>query len=184
MLKYAKIGGWNTKTIKGMKYLYFTLLILLLSLTACNPNPNFELYEGKSLRIAVVGEPPEVEEAQVRFDDEITSEVIGSYDAVFITEENLVKAAQSQYAEVYLNSDIPFFFISAKSHIPFTVKEMKYDNTWNWTVGDNYAVGVLTSHEDVVVKSWGYGLYNDEKTNENIKNVYSSMFKTIDELNL
>lgn len=176
------------KRTKGMRYNYFTLLILLLALSACSPNPDFELYEGKSLRIAVVGEPPDVEEEQVWFDevsfDEITSDAIGSYDAVFITEENLIKAAESQYAEVYLNSTIPFFFISAKSHIPFTVKDTEYDDTWNWTSGNNYAVGVLTSHEDDALKSWGYGLYNDEKTDEHIENVYSRIFKSIDDLNL
>ncbi|OLS33424.1 hypothetical protein [Bacillus sp. MRMR6] len=171
-----------------MKYYYFTLLILVLGLSACSPNTNFELYEGKSLRIAVIGEPPEVKEEQVRFDavsfDEITSEGIGSYDAVLITEENLNKAAESQYAEVYLNSTIPFFFISTKSHIPFTLKDTVYDNTWNWTAGDYYAVGVLTSQEDDALKSWGYGLYNDKKTDEHIEEVYSRIFKTIDELNL
>lgn len=176
------------KRTNRMKYIYFTMLILVLGLSACSPSPNFELYEGKSLKIAVVGEPPEVKEEQVSFDevsfDEITSEGISFYDAVFITEENLIEAAESQYAEVYLNSTIPFFFISAKSHIPFTVKDTKYDNTWNWTAGNHYAVGVLTSQEDNSLKSWGYGLYNDEKTDDHIESVYSRIFKTIDELDL
>lgn len=176
------------KCIKGIKYYNFSLFILVLVLTACNQSPPFELYEGKSLEIAVIGEPPKVKEEKVRFEeitfDEILNKEIGSYDAVFITEENLIEAAESQYADVYLNSTIPFFFISTKSHIPFSLKDTKYDHTWNWAAGSNYAVGILTSQENGKLKSWGYGLYNDEKNDENIKDVYSRIFKTIDGLNL
>jgi hypothetical protein len=165
----------------------FILLILLFAITACTQSPEFELYDGKALNIAVVGEQPEIKEEQVRFTeisfDKLTSRELASYDAVIITEENLSKAAESKYANTYLDSTIPFFFISASSHIPFTVKETEYDETWKWTAGKNYAVGVLTSLEDDSLKSWGFGLYNDEKTDEHIKDVYSTIFKTTAELN-
>ncbi|MCM3711280.1 hypothetical protein [Sporosarcina luteola] len=178
------------KRTKGMRCLLFTLIFLLLTLSACNSKPEFKLYEGKPLRIAVVGEPPEVEEEQIRFDkvsfDELTSETIDSYNAVIITEENLVEASESQYADVYLQSTIPFFFISANSPIPFTVEDVEYDTSWDWTVGKSYAVGVLTIQEEdeEVVKNWGYGLYNSEKTDEHIKALYSRIFITIEELHL
>ena len=55
------------KKIKGKKYLFFFLLILTVALTACTSSPDFKQYEGNSLRIAVVGQPPEVKEDQVRF---------------------------------------------------------------------------------------------------------------------
>ncbi|MDQ0155451.1 hypothetical protein [Robertmurraya andreesenii] len=88
-----------------------------------------------------------VNEEQVIFTkisfDEMASEELKSYDAVFIRENNLSEAAKSQYADVYLNSSIPFFFISANNHIPFTVKETAYNESWNWTAGQSYAVGVL-----------------------------------------
>lgn len=175
------------KNTKGIKYFYFTLLFIFFALVACTPSPDFELYEGRSLKIAVVGEPPKVKEEQVRFDeisfDEITSEEMRSYDAVFITEENLIKASERQYADIYLKSTIPVFFISASNHIPFTVEGVEYDHTWNWTSGKNYAVGVLTSQDNDTLKSWGYGLYNDEKKDEHIEAVYSRIFKTINELN-
>ncbi|WHY03333.1 hypothetical protein [Neobacillus sp. DY30] len=172
---------------KAKNYLTFILLILLFALTACTQSPDFELYGGKPLKIAVVGEAPEVNEEQVIFTeisfDGMTSEVLKSYDAVFIRENNLSEAAESQYADVYLNSSIPFFFISANNHIPFTVKETAYNESWNWTAGQSYAVGILTLTEDDSLKSWKYGLYNDKKTDEHIKEVYSRIFKTIDELN-
>jgi hypothetical protein len=186
---YVKIryGGLHMNRIKGKSYLSFILLILLFALSACSQSPDFELYEGKALSIAVVGEPPEVEEEQVRFNeisfDELTSEEIESYDAVFIMENNLSEAAERQYADVYLNSTIPFFFIGTDNYVPFTEKDMEYNKTSNWTAGISYAVGILTSQEDNTLKHWVYGLYNDEKTDEHIKEMYSRIFKTIDELN-
>ncbi|MGD6831216.1 hypothetical protein ACQCT5_03575 [Sutcliffiella halmapala] len=163
------------------------MIVLTIALTACTSSPDFEAYEGNSLGIAVVGDPPKVKEEQVRFTkisfDEMTSEKINSYDAVFITERKLFEAAEGKYADVYLNSTIPIFFISAKNHIPFTVKETKYDENWSWSAGNGYAVGVLKSQEDGTLKSSNYGLYNDKKTTDNIKDVYSRIFKSIDELN-
>lgn len=172
---------------KGRNYLSFILLILIFALSACTQSPDFELYEGKALKIAVVGEPPEVKGEQVRFTeisfDEMTSEELKSYDAVFIRENNLSEAAESQYADVYLNSTIPFFFIGTDFYVPFTEKDLEYDKTSNWSAGISYAVGVLGSQEDDTLKKWEYGLYNDEKTDEHIKGMYSIIFKTIDELN-
>ena len=174
------------KRIKGKKYLFFILLLLTVALTACTSSPDFKQYEGNSLRIAVVGQPPEVKEDQVRFTEisfgEMTREKLKSYDAVFVSEKNLSEAAKSQYADLYLNSTIPFFFIGTKNYVPFTEKDLEYDKTWDWTVGNSYAVGVLTSQEDDTLKNWGYGLYNDEKTDEHMKEMYSRIFKTIGRL--
>ncbi|MRX71550.1 hypothetical protein GJU40_05090 [Bacillus lacus] len=173
------------KRLNRNRYLCFILLILTVALTACTSSPDFEAYEGNSLRIAVVGEPPKVKEEQVRFTefsfDEMASDELMSYDAVFIEEDHLAEASESQYADVYSNSTIPFFFISAKNFIPFAVKEIKYDENWSWSAGDGdvYAVGALNSQK----LSWKYGLYNGKKTTDNIKDVYSRIFKTTDELN-
>ncbi|WP_404458484.1 hypothetical protein [Sutcliffiella horikoshii] len=75
----------------------FILLVLVFALTACKQNSVFKSYEGKTLDIAMVGEPPEVKEEQVIFTeisfDEMTLEDLTSYDAVFISENNLSKAA-------------------------------------------------------------------------------------------
>lgn len=177
------------KRTRGMRWFIFTF-IFLLTLSACSPKPEFELYDGKPLRIAVVGELPEVEEEQIEFDpvtfEELTSETLGSYHAVMITEDKLVEASESQYADLYVESPIPFFFISANNPIPFTVKDVVYDSSWEWTEGKSYAVGFLTIHGegDDVSRSWGYGLYNNEKNDENIKELYARIFKTIEELDL
>ncbi|WP_342429944.1 hypothetical protein [Neobacillus sp. FSL H8-0543] len=150
------------------------------------PYPEFELYKGKPLNIAVVGELPEIKEKQVSFSEfsleklMLMSNDLDSYDAIFIMQENLTQAAKSQYADIYLNSTIPFFFISAKSHIPFTVKDTEYNESWDWTPGNSYAVGVLKSTEDDSLKNWGFGLYNDEMTEEHKKEIYSRIFKQVE----
>ncbi|SET51102.1 hypothetical protein SAMN05421676_105143 [Salinibacillus kushneri] len=176
--------------MKGIKAtsLCFLFISLFVVLSACSPNPDFELYEEKDLRIAVVGETPKIKEEQVRFSEisfeELTSKDLDSYNAVFIMKENLSQAAESQYADDYLNSAIPFFFISAKNHIPFTVKDTEYNESWEWTPGNSYAVGVLNHQEDGSLKYWGFGLYNDEKTEEYIKEMYSRIFKKVEEVGM
>jgi hypothetical protein len=151
-----------------------------------NEDPEFELYEGKPLNIAVVGESPEIKEKQVSFSEfsfeklMLMSNDLDSYDAVFIMQEYLSQASESQYADVYLNSKVPFFFISANSHIPFIIKETEYDKSWDWTPGNSYAVGVLKSAEDDSLKNWGFGLYNDVMTEEHIKATYSLIFKQVE----
>lgn len=181
------------KRTNGMNCFYFTLLIFVaLGLSACtqspdievNQEPHIEMYEGKSLRIAVVGKPPIVKEEQVSFAeisfDEMTNEKISSYDAVIITEENLIKAAESQYADIYLNASIPFFFIqSQKGPYPFTDKDLEYSDARDIPYNNYYATGFLIEGQEE--KHWNYGLYNDEVNDENIKEMYSRLFSTIEQ---
>ncbi|RIW31983.1 hypothetical protein D3H55_13960 [Bacillus salacetis] len=151
--------------MKMKHILYFIVFVCIGVLSACSQDPEFDVYEGKALNIAVIGEPPVIEEEQVRFKeiafDELNEDIAGSYDAVFITERNLSKASESQFAEVYLASDIPFFFLSANNHIPFTIETESYSDSWKWSKGTSYAVGILPSEKDDSLKTWGFSLYND-----------------------
>lgn len=175
------------KRLNRKRYLCFILLILTVTLTACTSSPDLEAYEGDSLKIAVVGNPPKVKEEQVRFTkisfDEMVSEEMNSYDAVFIRENHLLEGSKSQYADVYLASTIPFFFIGTNNFLPFTQEDYKYDKTSNWTSGTSYTVGILASQENDTLNTWGYSLYNDTKSDENMKEMYSRIFKTIDGIN-
>jgi hypothetical protein len=171
-----------------MKMKHFCCLVVLLIchvLSACSPDPDFEVYEGGSLTIAVVGEPPAVEEEQVTFSeisfDELSNDLSRSYDAVIVTEDNLQKASESHFADVYLDSHIPYFFLSAKSHIPFTLETETYSEAWKWSKGTSYAVGILPSKQDESLKSWGFSLYNDEKKDEYINSLYSRIFEIVEE---
>jgi len=165
--------------------LYFLIVMQFALLLACSQSPDFELYEGKALSIAIVGEPPELREDNISFSkvslDELANKNLDSFNAVLIMEEHLTEAAESQYTDIYLNSTIPFFFISAQNHIPFTEKDTEYNDSWDWTPGNSYATGVLKSQKDDSLKGWGFGLYNDKKNEENIKEMYSRIFKNIEE---
>lgn len=174
---------------KRGRYIIFILLIILFVLSACTSTKfesKFDLYEGKSLYIAVIGEPPQIKEEQVHFKeisfDDLNKEESDKYDAVLVMRENLNQAAERQYADIYTNSPRPFFFISTTSHVPFTEKDIEYEEIWDWSPGTIYAVGVYKSNEDGSLKGWGLGLYNDEKTDENVENLYSRIFMKIEEL--
>lgn len=93
------------------------------------------------MRIAVIGEPPQIKEEQVNFRE--------------ISFDDLNKGE---------------------------LKNIEYEETWDWTPGTIYAVGSYKSNEDHSLKSWGLALYNNEKTDENIKNLYSRIFTKIEEL--
>lgn len=167
------------------QYIFFILLSILFVISACT-STKFDLYEGKFLNIAVIGEPPQIKEKQVSFKeisfDDLNEEDLDKYDAVLVMRENLNQAAEKQYSDIYTNSQIPFFFISTTSHVPFTEKGVEYDATWDWSPGTSYAVSVYKSNEDDTLKYLDLGLYNDEKTDENIEELYSRIFMRIEEI--
>lgn len=170
--------------------IFFTLsaLVILFGMTACSSSPDFKLYKGRPLNIAVIGEIPEVKEDQVGLEkiefDYLLKEELKNYDAVFITKENLAEASESQYADIYLNSNLPFFFIEAtKSYRSFIQKDLTYEDDLNLKDSSNhYAIGYLSSDE-VEDKYWYYGLYNDKVSPENIQEMYSRIFSTIENNN-
>ncbi|MFN7249827.1 MAG: hypothetical protein ACK4M9_03460 [Anaerobacillus sp.] len=158
-------------------------LILLLVVSACASNPDFELYEGRALKIAVIGETPKVIEEHIKFVeikfDDLFDKELKYYDAIFIMEENLKEASQSQYADIYLHSTTPFFFIGAtKSYLSFVEDDITYESDKELKeISNHYAIGYLSSKngED---KYWYYGLYNDQFNERNIKEMYSRIFMT------
>ncbi|AIY05532.1 hypothetical protein Plano_1567 [Planococcus sp. PAMC 21323] len=164
----------------------FTLLLflILLMLGACT-TPEFEPYKGRSLTVAVLGTSPEVNEKQIDFEEisfgKFTTDELKKYDAVFITIEKLSQAAESQYSSTYLESHIPFFFIeSNKGEYPFIDSNLAYEEAREIPYHNYYATGFLETTENVR-KTWTFDLYNDEVNEENIKELFSRIFKTIEE---
>lgn len=158
---------------------------LLFLIAACSPKPEFELYEGKELSIAVLGTKPEVEEEQVDFQeitfDEFTTEELNKFDAVFIMKENLEEAAESQYAPIYSDTHIPFFFIeNNKDAYPFIDADLAYEDAREIPDHNYYATSFLKTPYDEE-RTVRYGLYNDEVSEENIREAFSRMFKTVEQ---
>jgi len=173
------------KIIRGY-YLLVTISILtmLSVLTACSKPQSVKTnqYDSRVLSIGIIGDTPKISEKQVTFTkiqfSDLEKDTIDSkYDAIFITKINLSEASQGKYASIYKKSKIPFFFIQTeKSYIPFTEKDLTYNNAPKFT-DQSYATGIMYNGNEL--NSWGYGLYNDIENQANIKEVYSQIFETI-----
>ncbi|MDF2587544.1 MAG: hypothetical protein K0S41_1385, partial [Anaerocolumna sp.] len=146
-----------------------------------------EKYTGEALTIGIIGETPTIREKQVKFvslefSDLEDGTVDTKYDAIFITRDNLSQAAEDKYAPIYKNSKVPLFFInSKKSYVPFTDENYSYED--GLIFGEYiYLDGILYNTEREGYQFWGFGLYNDIESQENIIAVYSNVFRTISEL--
>jgi len=166
--------------MKNTQKVIIAILFIIL-LMSCSSQPEFVPYEGRDLSIAVVGE---VEEQQVEFDeisfDEFSGSALRKYDAVFIMKENLSEAAKSEYASVYTEVRIPFFFIeSNKGAYPFIDPELAYEDAREIPYHDYYATSFLQmdTGEQTTVR---YGLHNDEETEKHVKALYSQLFTSIE----
>ncbi|WP_053598101.1 hypothetical protein [Bacillus sp. FJAT-18017] len=151
--------------------------------------PVFEEYKGEPLKIALLGDVPILKEQQVTFTaipfEDLSVEILKPYDAVFISEECLVKASEGPYTEVYTNAGIPIFFIGANSYIPFTEKGIEFDKeTWGWKAGVSYTSGIMQPNGAGGFDTWEFGLYNDINNAEHIQEMFSRIFKAIQELKL
>ena len=171
-----------------IKLIGILIISLQLFLVACaNNSVDSEEYSGKDLEIGVVGKFPEVKENNINFTsiemkDLKDQRQLEKVDAVFIMKENLVEAANDEYVESYQSGIVPFFFIeSEKSYLPFVVKSSTYEGAKNSQTND-YATGYY-NNPNGDMKYWGYGLYDDVRNEANIKDAYTRIFKTIDEIN-
>ncbi|WP_335871266.1 hypothetical protein [Bacillus sp. 2205SS5-2] len=90
--------------------------------------------------------------------------------------------SESRYADVYLNSNLPFFFIEATtSYRPFIDKDLIYEDDLDLKeISNHYAIGFLSS-DGAKDTHWYYGLYNDKESVENFKEMYSRIFSTIED---
>jgi hypothetical protein len=169
------------------KKIILLLFLTLFILSACNNDKNkidnSPIYDGKALTIGVVGKAPKVREQNIVFKGielkDLTQDNLSSkYNAVLIMKEHLSEAAKAPYAEIYKNSGIPFFFIETKkSFVPFVDEEVDYEDFPDSKSGD-FAAGYYQSGKEGT--SWGYGLYNNTVNEENIMDVFSRIFKTIE----
>ncbi|WP_203363755.1 hypothetical protein [Bacillus sp. REN10] len=168
------------------------VMLVMFVLAGCNKNEiQSEIYKGQDLAIGVVGEIPEVREKNIDFEalslKEIsanTKEVSDKFDSVFIMPEQFAEADDDQYVATYKALKIPtFFFESKKAHLPFVHEDVTYETAPNMEE-TAYAVGYLYSGEEEEYKDdvWRYFLYNGVKNKVNIQDVYTNIFKTIEEV--
>lgn len=147
--------------------------------------PVREPYEGISLAIAVVGDPPDIRESKrvsftkVPFEDLKTVDET-QYDAVFIMKEHHIQAAEKESAKLYRTTDLPFFFIESKKRsFTYTMEDLTYEQGYSLE-NKEYAVGTYFIEDQKL--NWGYNTYNDYRSKKAIHEVYSNIFETIEEV--
>ena len=171
---------------------FLLLCLLTIFLVSCNQDSSqIKHYEGKPLKIAVVGTTPKVSEKNINFSnitlDQLINEdtKIDSYNAVFIMENKLSQAANKKYTKLYLESGVPFFFIKSEAgYMPFVDNSITYiDYAKRINDKQNYITGILGNGIEEDFQSWKYGytVSDDNKVDkENTKGIYSNVFRTIE----
>lgn len=156
--------------------------IIALTSLGCSQINNDKLYKGRSLDIAIIGEVVKINNDRIDFvnmelSDLDNIEKIKDKDAIFITKDNLDKASERQYVELYRKIEKPIFFIdNIKGHIPFTNTEVLYKDVPKIEDG-SYATGLRFKEDEF--KFCGYGLYNDIENEKNIIDIYFRIFNDI-----
>lgn len=176
-----------------MKKLWFTgLLLVILLLTACSNNHLVEPeYDGRNLKIAVIGEFPEVREKNVLFEKtSFEGWKTKGYDAVFISEQYLAEAANAQNIQKFKESKIPVFFLGTKaSYIPFIELEnpVSYEQHVTQINDDeNPIAGILYKGKEEGYQGWTFSYpVVDSKIIRKKKDqeIYSLVFNTIGSIN-
>lgn len=173
-----------------MKKLLMGSLIAATALAGCGVDASTQVkdtsYVGTYLKIGVIGEQPDLQEKDVKFSTlsfeelEDTNQISLKFDAVFITKDNLKQADEEKYVKVYRNLDVPTFFLeTTKGFLPFVFEDLTYANASE--VNDAYVSGYLQEKKDSY-RFWEYGLNNNQKNDQNVKDLYSRIFKTIAEV--
>ena len=163
------------------------LLVMSVLLVGCAEKvPHLEEYVGQSLVIAVIGDAPDVRETNVTFEEIQLEDLLfmefGDYDGVFVMKDYLQEASAAEYADVYTQSKIPFFFIEAtKGSNPFIYAEQTYNETPEYVNNMEFATGYISAGDPQIGSTTiTFGLYNDIKNEETIKGTYSIIFKEIE----
>lgn len=173
-----------------MKKLLMGSLIAATALAGCGVDASTQVkdtsYDGTYLKIGVIGEQPDLQEKNVKFSTlsfeelEDTNRISSQFDAVFITKDNLKQADEEKYVKVYRKLDVPTFFLeTTKGFLPFVFEDLTYANASE--VNDAYVSGYLQEKKDSY-RFWEYGLNNNQKNDQNVKDLYSRIFKTIAEV--
>ncbi|PAQ15821.1 hypothetical protein CD798_04845 [Bacillaceae bacterium SAOS 7] len=106
--------------------------------------------------------------------NDLAEEKSENLDAVFITKKHLPEAANSQYADVYLNSPVPIVFINSdKVYLAFIDKDLSYEDAHDSKSGD-YLIGYYNE------QYFGVDLYDHKETKETIEDSYSRVFGLIE----
>ncbi len=164
-----------------MKKILFIVSLLLL--VACS---NDEVkYGGAPLKIAVIGDTPELINEKIHFEpisldefSEDTLHISTNFDAVMITPVMFEEASDDRFIKVYKNSKMPIiFFDSTKRHFPFTRDRLTYETArWEELNNGSHTTIYLSDNDENREEAW-YFYLKDEKE---IDILYKEIFQKIE----
>lgn len=179
---------WTVLVVATSFFIFFSISIIgglndgpsVLTGSINGEDQDNGLYKGKKLTIGVLGDIPEINEKQINFEEirfeQFTIKEVRNFDAIFVMKESLSTAAKRQYSHIYIDSNIPFFFIdSNKGAYPFIDEDLEYEEAAEIPYHNYYATGYLSTIEGEEI-TWTY-----EPSIENNKGSFSKIFKNIED---
>ena len=151
------------------RILSIIFFLFLLNLSACSKEE--VKYDGEPLKIAVVGDIPELNNKKISFEkislDELSEDKVQistNFDAVMITPLMFEEASNDRFVEVYNNSKIPYiFFDSEKRNLPFTKVGYTYETARWESLKNGSHTTIYLSDKDANREDVWYFYLNDEK---------------------
>ena len=182
MLGYSYLGG---VTMRLNIILRFISIFFLLTLSACT---NDEVkYDGEPLKIAVVGDTPELNNEKIHFEsislDEFSEDTVHistTFDAVMITPVVFEEASNDRFVEVYTNCKTPIiFFDSTKRHFPFTRGGATYETAHWESLNNGSHTTIYLADRDADREDAWYFYLKDEK---DLDSLYKEVFQMVETL--
>lgn len=154
----------------------------LFILSACS-NENVR-YEGAALKIAVIGDIPDIHSEKVDFkqvpletlrDD--SEKISKQFDGVLITPSMFEKASNDSLIAVYQNLEIPIvFFDSEKRHLPFLNDGITYETADSAALQNGAHTTVYMPHLNENSEDVWYFYLNNEQT---VDSLYKEIFEKV-----
>ena len=143
-------------------------------------------YDGAPLKIAVLGDIPELQDERINFES-ITLEELSdnaediaiNFNAVMITPTVFQAASDDKFVDIYKGLEIPIvFFDSAQTHKPFVYEGTTYESSFKSLKNGSHTTVYLYNPVNNREDAWFFYL---EKQSD-LGKLYSDVFKKIEEL--
>ena len=160
-------------------------IFFLLTLSACSNNK--VKYDGEPLKIAVIGDIPELNNKKIHFESisldefgEDTTQISTNFDAIMITPVMFEEASNDRFVEVYNSSKIPIiFFDSEKTNLPFTYGGLTYETAHWESLKNGSHTTIYLSNIDADREDAWYFYLKDEKE---LDVLYKEIFEKVETL--
>lgn len=161
------------------------LLLAICFLPKMSAN-NEVKYDGAPLKIAVLGDIPELQNDKIHFKSisiktlsEDTQNISTNFNALMITPERFDAASDDKFVNAYKGSEMPIiFFDSAYSHYPFVHEGVTYETAFDSTKNGSHST-IYLNHADIAKEDAWYFYLDNER---NLNQLYTEIFEKIEEL--